>query len=132
MECDIIPENTMDLEPFFSGNTGAAKGVGMVYVGASAGDARASRTSTRESQLIVLNSSCTPLKKATASDFHDVATYAGGDVDVHSTPGAEMRFLPSESQTASHHLPFTLMQPGSAVGRGVMDVHSTRGFKRCG
>ena len=53
-------------------------------------------------------------------------------MDVHSTPGAEMRFLPSESQTASHHLPFTLMQPGSAVDGGATDVHSTRGFKRCG
>ena len=51
---------------------------------------------------------------------------------MHSTPGAEMRFLPSESQTASHHLPFTLMQPGSAVDGGATDVHSTRGFKRCG
>ena len=51
---------------------------------------------------------------------------------MHSTPGAEIRFLPSESQTASHHLPFTLMQPGSAVDGGATDVHSTRGFKRCG
>jgi hypothetical protein len=53
---------------------------------------------------------------AMAWNLDGVAAPVGGNVDMHSTPVPEMRFSPRGSQAASHHLPFTLIHPGSVVG----------------